>query len=190
MPCLARLQFDTRDRNLDTLDILGSAISSTMLHGLLGGQDHAPSSAFMCSGSTGPPRTNTSPPPPAARSPNSTLPTSHSTLNSHASSLTGAAGLTCEPPPLGTLDDEGRMLVWKMALKAADLGHLASPPPVHLRWVGLLEEEFFRQGDRERALGLPPSPLMDRGQGGISHGQPVSGLPHKVTSQRATLWCP
>lgn len=32
-----------------------------------------------------------------------------------------------------------------MALKCADLGHLAASPEVHKRWAHLLEEEFFLQ---------------------------------------------
>lgn len=35
-----------------------------------------------------------------------------------------------------------------MALKCSDVGHLTAPPEVHKRWVGLLEEEFFRQGKK------------------------------------------
>lgn len=49
-----------------------------------------------------------------------------------------------------------------MALKCADLGHLAHKRDVHRRWVMVLEEEMFRQGDKEKAAGLPVSPLMDR----------------------------
>jgi len=68
---------------------------------------------------------------------------------------------------------EGEMpwLLSKMLLKAADLGHLASPVDVHQRWVKGLEEELFRQGDREKALGLPVSLLMDRQKDGISKSQ-------------------
>ncbi|GAX75328.1 hypothetical protein CEUSTIGMA_g2773.t1 [Chlamydomonas eustigma] len=70
------------------------------------------------------------------------------------------------------LDEEGRLLVLQMALKWADIGHLASPREVHLRWVKRLEEEMFRQGDKERAHGLPISPLMDRRKGqGITKSQ-------------------
>jgi hypothetical protein len=32
-------------------------------------------------------------------------------------------------------------------------------------------KEMFRQGDRERALGLPISPLMDRAKGGVTKSQ-------------------
>ncbi|GAX80978.1 hypothetical protein CEUSTIGMA_g8413.t1 [Chlamydomonas eustigma] len=59
-----------------------------------------------------------------------------------------------------------------MALKCADLGHLTSEVSVHQKWVELLQEEMFLQGDKERALGMVPiSPLMDRNKPGITHSQ-------------------
>ncbi|WIA11311.1 hypothetical protein OEZ85_011434 [Tetradesmus obliquus] len=68
-------------------------------------------------------------------------------------------------------DAAARSLYLQMALKAGDLGHLAAPREVHKRWVAALEEENFRQGDRERAAGLAVSPLMDRTKQGISRSQ-------------------
>ena len=59
-----------------------------------------------------------------------------------------------------------------MAMKCADLGHLASAERVHRKWVTLLEEEMFRQGDLEKAKGYPVSPLMDRDKEGITRSQP------------------
>ena len=59
----------------------------------------------------------------------------------------------------------------QVALKCADLGHLSSPRDVHMKWVRLLEEEFFRQGDSEKASGLSVSPLMDREKNGITMSQ-------------------
>ncbi|GIL71563.1 hypothetical protein Vretimale_727 [Volvox reticuliferus] len=58
-----------------------------------------------------------------------------------------------------------------MALKAAVIGHLGEELEVHKRWLGVLEEEFFRQGDRERELGLSISPLFDRAKQGVSKSQ-------------------
>lgn len=58
-----------------------------------------------------------------------------------------------------------------MALKLADMGHLSAPLPVHLRWVAALEEEFFRQGDAEKACLLPVSPLFDRTKPGVTKSQ-------------------
>jgi len=51
----------------------------------------------------------------------------------------------------------------QLALKAADIGHLAMPWKHHLVWVSKLENEFFTQGDMEKALNHSPvSFLMDR----------------------------
>jgi len=58
-----------------------------------------------------------------------------------------------------------------MALKAADVGHLALPWDLHLAWVKRLEAEFFYQGDLEQVLGLPCSFLMDRSKPGVSETQ-------------------
>ncbi len=68
-------------------------------------------------------------------------------------------------------DDTERLLSLQVAIKVADLGHLGEALEVHRRWLGALEEEFFRQGDRERELGLPISPLFDRAKQGVSKSQ-------------------
>lgn len=63
-------------------------------------------------------------------------------------------------------------LVLKMAIKCADLGHLALPWASHLRWVHRLEHEFFEQGDKEKQLGLATvSFLMDRNKPGVTETQ-------------------
>ncbi|KAG2436172.1 hypothetical protein HYH02_011675 [Chlamydomonas schloesseri] len=86
------------------------------------------------------------------------------------------------------LDDTERMLTLQVALKVADIGHLGEEIEVHKRWLGVLEEEFFNQGDRERALGLPISPLFDRTKQGVSKSQvgfyDFVGLPlvHAISS--------
>ena len=50
----------------------------------------------------------------------------------------------------------------QVALKCADVGHLALPTRTHKLWVERLQEEFFLQGDEERKKGMPISALMDR----------------------------
>ncbi|KAK9868656.1 hypothetical protein WJX84_004455 [Apatococcus fuscideae] len=67
-----------------------------------------------------------------------------------------------DPGSLASLPPDQKLLVAQVALKAADIAHLAAPRAVHQRWTSQLTEEFFLQGDRERALDLKISPLMDR----------------------------
>lgn len=57
-------------------------------------------------------------------------------------------------------------------IKCADVSHPARQWTVHRAWSQLITEEFYRQGDRERELGLPISPLCDR----TTHNLPKSQL--------------
>eukprot|EP00742_Colponemidia_sp_Colp-10_P006625 GILJ01007099.1.p1 GENE.GILJ01007099.1~~GILJ01007099.1.p1 ORF type:complete len:705 (-),score=72.55 GILJ01007099.1:415-2529(-) len=57
---------------------------------------------------------------------------------------------------------EDRMMVMKMAVKCADVGYAAKNTPVYLWWSGQVAEEFFAQGDLERANNLPVTPYCDR----------------------------
>lgn len=63
------------------------------------------------------------------------------------------------------------MLLLQMAMKCADLGHMSLSWDVHKKWVSRVEAEFFAQGDREKAAGLPVSFLMDRDKPGCSETQ-------------------
>eukprot|EP00440_Ansanella_granifera_P066379 gb/GFBE01071996.1/.p1 GENE.gb/GFBE01071996.1/~~gb/GFBE01071996.1/.p1 ORF type:complete len:601 (+),score=111.00 gb/GFBE01071996.1/:1-1803(+) len=57
---------------------------------------------------------------------------------------------------------EDRRLVAHCYLKAADLGHAALPWEMHERWAFRLLTEFYEQGDEERSLGIPVSPMCER----------------------------
>lgn len=58
-----------------------------------------------------------------------------------------------------------------MVLHCCDIAHPAKRWDLHHRWTELLLEEFFRQGDRERELGLPFSPLCDRNNTLVAESQ-------------------
>ncbi|XP_071791958.1 dual specificity calcium/calmodulin-dependent 3',5'-cyclic nucleotide phosphodiesterase 1A-like isoform X2 [Asterias amurensis] len=49
-----------------------------------------------------------------------------------------------------------------LALHCADISHPAKDWALHHKWTTLLMHEFFRQGDREKELGVAFSPLCDR----------------------------
>merc|ERR1711871_625259 len=53
-------------------------------------------------------------------------------------------------------------MLMKMVMKASDIGHTAKPPALHKKWSLLVSEEFYRQGDKERAQGVKPFASMDR----------------------------
>lgn len=53
----------------------------------------------------------------------------------------------------------------------ADLSNTAKPLELYTRWMHRLMEEFFLQGDRERAAGLDISPMCDRETATIEKSQ-------------------
>ncbi|KAF5839155.1 hypothetical protein DUNSADRAFT_1468 [Dunaliella salina] len=92
----------------------------------------------------------------------------HSSEHSRGSAPRAAPGKEGDP---ASLDDTQKLLLLQIALKCADLGHVCEEHQVHVRWVHPLEEEFYRQGDREKAAGLPVSPLFDRDKPGVTKSQ-------------------
>ncbi|CAG8445963.1 6356_t:CDS:1, partial [Acaulospora colombiana] len=63
-----------------------------------------------------------------------------------------------------TLDSEQRELLLKVLIHAADLSNTVRPWDISKRWSDLVVDEFFHQGDLEKANNLPVSPNMDREQ--------------------------
>ncbi|KAM7534848.1 hypothetical protein Aperf_G00000117659 [Anoplocephala perfoliata] len=55
-----------------------------------------------------------------------------------------------------------RLQILQNMVHCADLSNTAKPLHLYTKWVYLLMEEFFLQGDRERAAGLDISPMCDR----------------------------
>lgn len=56
-------------------------------------------------------------------------------------------------PPTTTLNGDQKLLVMKMSIKCADIGHTTLAPDVHSTWVESMQEEFYRQVRRG-----PPTP--------------------------------
>eukprot|EP00727_Mastigamoeba_balamuthi_P010744 m51a1_g6292 putative high affinity camp-specific and ibmx-insensitive 3 -cyclic phosphodiesterase 8a-like (823) ;mRNA; f:258424-261293 len=60
-------------------------------------------------------------------------------------------------------NEEAKFSAMKMLMKLADASNSARPQPAVAEWAKRVQEEFLAQGDEERALGLPVSAHMDRG---------------------------
>jgi len=71
--------------------------------------------------------------------------------------------------PSEMASDQQLALTWYF--RASDIGHSAKPWDIHRRWSERLVEEFHAQGDVERGLGLPLSPLCDRNNFDLSKSQ-------------------
>jgi len=55
-----------------------------------------------------------------------------------------------------------RGLLSSMVLHVSDVSNPTRPGAISRKWAYAVEEEFFRQGDKEKELTIPRSPFMDR----------------------------
>ena len=66
---------------------------------------------------------------------------------------------------------ETRADLFKICIKAADVGHAGKCIELHERWCMLIIEEFFIQGDLEKEKGIPISMYCDRSKTNIAKSQ-------------------
>ena len=59
-------------------------------------------------------------------------------------------------------DYKSRTLLMDISIKCADISNVCKNSRLSMKWTHLIMEEFFGQGDEERKLRMPVSPLMDR----------------------------
>ena len=59
-------------------------------------------------------------------------------------------------------DAKDRQLCMDVAIKCGDINNAAKSLEISTQWAANIMEEFFKQGDEERKLGLPISMFMDR----------------------------
>jgi hypothetical protein len=64
-----------------------------------------------------------------------------------------------------------RFDLFKMIIKASDIGHAAKTIDLHKKWCEQVIEEFYTQGDLEKKLGLPVSMYCDRETTNIGKSQ-------------------
>lgn len=59
-------------------------------------------------------------------------------------------------------DAQNRLFFLEMLVHCADISNPIKPFSICEKWAYLVCEEFFNQGEKERAEGLPISPMMDK----------------------------
>jgi cAMP-specific phosphodiesterase 4 len=68
-------------------------------------------------------------------------------------------------------ESHNRLLLQESILHAADLGNPLKPFAIYSKWVGKVTDEFFAQGDKEKELGMPVSPMCERSTTNIANMQ-------------------
>jgi cAMP-specific phosphodiesterase len=65
-------------------------------------------------------------------------------------------------PNLVIESESHRRTLQQIIIKAADVSNVTKPFEVSKDWASRVTEEFYTQGDRERAKGVAPLPMFDR----------------------------
>ncbi|CAO3693967.1 unnamed protein product [Rhizopus microsporus] len=71
---------------------------------------------------------------------------------------------TIYTPPNYIMEPQQRLILCQIILHGADISNALRPWPICKSWSNLVCEEFFGQGEAEKAHGLPVSPNMDKDQ--------------------------
>jgi len=95
----------------------------------------------------------------------------HFTFLSEAQAKLGRSADTLDDHEYSELPQEERIILFKMAMKCADISNPSKPIHLSARWAERVMAEFFAQGDREKALGLAVSPMCDRESTAIPKSQ-------------------
>ncbi|CAG9318220.1 CHK1_2 [Blepharisma stoltei] len=82
---------------------------------------------------------------------------------------------------------EDKILILAMALKCSDIGHSAKVTDLHEKWTALVCEEFFNQGDIEKARNQPVSMYCDRETTDIAKSQ--AGFLKNICIPLFEAWC-
>jgi hypothetical protein len=83
-------------------------------------------------------------------------------LSSARVSLTRSDSTEAQQLDIKKKQAEIKVLKLQLVLKCADVSHPTRPLALHLEWSSRIRDEFFAQGDIERAKELIISPLCDR----------------------------
>lgn len=83
-------------------------------------------------------------------------------MNHHFDILNSFSERAKSQRPFESSNRDDRLLIMKLSLKCGDVCNPARPYRVAKKWAKAVMEEFFHQGDLEKAANIPVSSFMDR----------------------------
>ena len=92
-------------------------------------------------------------------------------MSKHFDLLGQFRGKYKDPDDFSINNADMKLELFRLIIKAADIGHAAKDIELHEKWCRLVVEEFYSQGDIEKQLGLPVSMYCDRETTDISKSQ-------------------
>eukprot|EP00604_Paraphysomonas_vestita_P002242 CAMPEP_0174819356 /NCGR_PEP_ID=MMETSP1107-20130205/2542_1 /TAXON_ID=36770 /ORGANISM="Paraphysomonas vestita, Strain GFlagA" /LENGTH=208 /DNA_ID=CAMNT_0016032695 /DNA_START=421 /DNA_END=1047 /DNA_ORIENTATION=- len=87
---------------------------------------------------------------------------SNNSLTENGVNNNGSVGLSARTQLTHPTIDDRQLLLLQVTLHTADVSNTAKPWNTYNRWMTSIMEEFYLQGDKERALGMPISYAFDR----------------------------
>lgn len=92
-------------------------------------------------------------------------------MSKHFDLLGQFRGKYKNPESFELSNNDMKIELFRLIIKAADIGHAAKSIELHEKWCRRVVEEFYTQGDIEKKLGLPVSMYCDRETTDISKSQ-------------------
>jgi len=86
----------------------------------------------------------------------------HTDMTKHFASVNLLKGLMLATPAGDLIGTDHSWTILHFLLHLADISNPAKPGNLFVVWTDRCLEEFFKQGDEEKKMGLPVSPLCDR----------------------------
>jgi cAMP-specific phosphodiesterase 4 len=100
----------------------------------------------------------------------------HTDMSKHQHSMNSLRNFIDNDEHQDDLTPESKLVLLSCIMHAADVSNPVKPRPLMLKWTKMVIAEFWDQGDAERQLDLPISPLCDRVSGAATVPQGQLGF--------------